>query len=238
MAAAAPLRRPESRRQPAMVAAWLPCHSAQRRPGPESRRQADRAVLGGRVSTAGTGVPATVVLDGVGADRRAQRRPGPESRRHQRLERRWWRSSPRARSTKAGTGVPATAAEHDDRIAALVGRSTKAGTGVPATEVSRQSRSPLVAIAQRRPGPESRRQIKLIREITGRLRRSTKAGTGVPATADDGQVTDGETKKRAQRRPGPESRRQHHGSRDSGLHLARSTKAGTGVPATAPRVAR
>ena len=62
-------------------------------------------------------------------------------------------AEPAARSTKAGTVVPATGTLVSAQGAVGAERSTKAGTVVPATARSFSSRSSAVPAAQRRPGP-------------------------------------------------------------------------------------
>ena len=140
-----------------------------------------------RSTKAGTGVPATASRSksAVTAWFTAQRRPGPESRR-QPGTREPPRSTPAAlnegrdrspgdrhvavqapgdgvpRSTKAGTGVPATGASPAWKRGGIVLRSTKAGTGVPATASRSKSAVTAWFTAQRRPGPESRRQYVIV----------------------------------------------------------------------------
>ena len=183
----------------------------------------------------------------------AQRRPEPGSRQHVVGSRSCERPT-RGRSTKAGTGVPATRYRPLRRRAGPH-RSTKAGTGVPATRSGRPSSGctwrSLNEGRNRGPGNTSSRTStrprarslnegrnrgpgntgKVGAPVVGRLRRSTKAGTGVPATRA-GPVSRATFTSSAQRRPEPGSR-QHRWQ----LHVPaqvqqRSTKAGTGVPAT------
>ena len=115
------------------------------------------------------------------------------------------RGVPRVRSTKAGTGVPATLAP-GQLVEQAPQRSTKAGTGVPATRasvgLSRTRTCSLNEGRNRGPGNTGRRPLGAAPLPS----RSTKAGTGVPATP--------------------------HEQGQCGLARLRSTKAGTGVPAT------
>ena len=116
----------------------------------------------------------------------------------------------RARSTRAGTRVPATDLRAELAVAALLGRSTRAGTRVPATAIvaeqltqghnvlaqrgpglaSRQrhssptTRNRKLEPAQRGPGLASRqRERQVLGVVVDDQARSTRAGTRVPATA-------------------------------------------------------
>ena len=182
----------------------------------------------------------------------AQRRPGPEPRQHA------FRARPRpraaARSTKAGTGAPATpmwsGPSSPTRDPLNEGRDRSPGNTLK-TGASHRS----LSAAQRRPGPEPRQHASVAGVRVRHEARSTKAGTGAPATrrarrpglSRAGALNEGRDRSpgntisarlrvggrgAAQRRPGPEPRQHRRSRRDYDRCPVRSTKAGTGAPAT------
>ena len=196
-------RRPGRRREHAICSSPEPCSVTEHRTSPE--RGHFYCAKDGHFYCGTTGVPATRrAYSGLPAQSgRAQRRPEPGSRQHHR-----GRSPPlhvTNRSTKAGTGVPATPLASGGRQPGAGHRSTKAGTGVPATHGRSNRSMRRGAAAQRRPEPGSRQHFARRAGGGGDLRRSTKAGTGVPATLG-GIMRPIYSSGIAQRRPEPGSR--------------------------------
>ena len=188
-----------------------PADPAQRRPGREPRRHAERL---------GALPPASTTLnEGRGAN------PG-DTRRTPRTEGR------PARSTKAGARTPATRQGLRVRPSKSSARSTKAGARTPATRVASTStpRSRAPALNEGRganPGDTGPPDV----EAQVARRRSTKAGARTPATRVPASIAKHRTT-RAQRRPGREPRRHGRGRPRRAPGPTRSTKAGARTPAT------
>ena len=206
---------------------------AQRRPGPEPRQHRVQAWYSDLL-------------------RLAQRRPGPEPRQHLQVE-----PGGRhvvARSTKAGTGAPATPARAAGRDT-IRGPLNEGRDRSPGNTARARRRGSRTSGAQRRPGPEPRQHLHVEPRGGHGVARSTKAGTGAPATraalqsGHDERVALNEGRDRspgntsgwcgcmmyvciAQRRPGPEPRQHPVGGQGQRRSGSRSTKAGTGAPAT------
>ena len=144
------------------------------------------------------------------------------------------------RSTKAGTVVPATPVGGLDTLHVDQPRSTKAGTVVPATPTDGQvpaadGSGALNEGRDRSPGDT--RGAKTARRHGGGAR-STKAGTVVPATPEQGSPLayggPDPLNEGRDRSPGDTRIAPHNGIRVR----HRSTKAGTVVPATQAQTAR
>ena len=181
-----------------------------------------------RSTKAGTGIPATPRDAGqeVFTVYAAQRRPGPESRQHRRLRVAcpWRHALNEGRDRNPGnTAGRWTGGFHGLR------RSTKAGTGIPATPSSPGCVS-MATCAQRRPGPESRQHSLAMAKIASNLFAQRRPGP--ESRQHNPPTTDGAEMVLAQRRPGPESRQHAAQAVDDDGADARSTKAGTGIPAT------